>query len=113
MAGLVAGVCSGWVTMWLMIGLAASQAGRLSVAAVIMGLRGTGPVRTIRFLEDARERQVLRQAGAAYQFRHARVQDRLAEEYEAARERSTLDTGESDLEIGDSSDFARRSGSDA
>jgi hypothetical protein len=33
----------------------------------------------MRFLDDARERNVLRTVGPAYQFRHARLQDRLAE----------------------------------
>jgi hypothetical protein len=32
----------------------------------------------IRFLEDARERSVLRTVGSVYQFRHARLQDQLA-----------------------------------
>jgi hypothetical protein len=36
------------------------------------------PLRPLRFLEDARRRQVLRVAGPVYQFRHARLQDRLA-----------------------------------
>jgi hypothetical protein len=30
------------------------------------------------FLEDARDRNVLRAIGPVYQFRHARLQDRLA-----------------------------------
>ena len=34
-------------------------------------------------LESALDRQMLRQAGAVYQFRHADLQDRLAEQYEA------------------------------
>ena len=32
----------------------------------------------MRFLEDARSRSVLRTVGPVYQFRHARLQDRLA-----------------------------------
>lgn len=36
------------------------------------------PLRLLRFLEDARQRQVLRTAGPVYQFRHATLQDRLA-----------------------------------
>ena len=32
----------------------------------------------MRFLEDARQRNVLRIIGPVYQFRHARLQDRLA-----------------------------------
>jgi alpha-D-ribose 1-methylphosphonate 5-triphosphate synthase subunit PhnG len=31
----------------------------------------------MRFLEEARARDALRQAGAAYQFRHARLQEQL------------------------------------
>ena len=38
--------------------------------------RGT-PRRLMRFLEDARRRDVLRTVGPVYQFRHARLQDRL------------------------------------
>jgi hypothetical protein len=36
------------------------------------------PIRLIRFLEDARHRDILRTVGTVYQFRHARLQDRLA-----------------------------------
>jgi hypothetical protein len=36
-------------------------------------------------LEDAFDRQVLRQAGAAYQFRHAALQVHLARRYDSAR----------------------------
>lgn len=36
------------------------------------------PVRLMGFLEDARERGVLRTVGPVYQFRHAKLQDRLA-----------------------------------
>jgi hypothetical protein len=43
------------------------------------------PVRLIQFLEDARERHVLRSAGPMYQFRHARLQDVLARSYADAR----------------------------
>ena len=50
------------------------------------------PFRFLRFLEDARERNVLRTVGPVYQFRHARLQDRLAEQAVApvlARDPST------------------------
>jgi hypothetical protein len=36
------------------------------------------PVRLMRSFEDARSRSVLRTVGPVYQFRHARLQDRLA-----------------------------------
>jgi hypothetical protein len=39
---------------------------------------GRLPLRLMRFLDDAHRRGVLRQVGAVYQFRHARLQDRLA-----------------------------------
>ena len=41
------------------------------------------PFRLMRFLEDASEHNVLRTVGAVYQFRHARLQDRLAEQASA------------------------------
>jgi hypothetical protein len=34
----------------------------------------------MRFLDDARERSVLRTVGPLYQFRHARLQDLLAKQ---------------------------------
>ena len=49
-----------------------------SLAFVQLAIRGDSPVRMIRFLEDARKRGVLRTVGPVYQFRHARLQDRLA-----------------------------------
>ncbi|GAB3938806.1 hypothetical protein GCM10027614_19620 [Micromonospora vulcania] len=40
--------------------------------------KGDAPLRMMRFLEDARAKHVLRTVGPRYQFRHARLQDRLA-----------------------------------
>lgn len=37
------------------------------------------PLRLVAFLEDARKRNLLRTVGPVYQFRHAKLQDRLAE----------------------------------
>jgi hypothetical protein len=45
--------------------------------------RRTRRVRFMPLLDTALSRQVMRQAGAVYQFRHADLQDRLAERYEA------------------------------
>ncbi|GAA3862618.1 BTAD domain-containing putative transcriptional regulator [Saccharothrix violaceirubra] len=42
---------------------------------------GRTPARLTRFLDDAHRRGVLRQVGAVYQFRHARLQDRLARDH--------------------------------
>ena len=44
---------------------------------VLLPLRGRLPWALVAFLDDAYRRGVLRQAGAVYQFRHARLQDRL------------------------------------
>ncbi|MFG2721826.1 helix-turn-helix domain-containing protein [Streptomyces sp. NPDC048416] len=44
-------------------------------------LTGRLPWPVLAFLEDAYQRGVLRQAGAVYQFRHARLQDHLARAY--------------------------------
>lgn len=41
-------------------------------------LRGRLPLRTMAFLREAYRLGILRQAGAVYQFRHARLQDRPA-----------------------------------
>ncbi|WP_414166410.1 helix-turn-helix domain-containing protein [Streptoverticillium reticulum] len=51
-------------------------------------LTGRLPWPVVAFLEDAYQRGVLRQAGAVYQFRHARLQDHLARTHRALRERS-------------------------
>ncbi|MDR6973567.1 hypothetical protein J2X68_000236 [Streptomyces sp. 3330] len=62
---------------------ATSVAGNLAVATALAALQlhhreGT-PVRLMRFLEDARRRNLLRATGPVYQFRHALLQERLAE----------------------------------
>lgn len=44
-----------------------------------LAIRRRIPFHIVTFLEDAHQRGVLRQAGAVYQFRHARLQDRLIE----------------------------------
>jgi MFS family permease len=43
-----------------------------------LAFRGQLPWRTLDFLTEAHRRGVLRQVGTVYQFRHARLQDRLA-----------------------------------
>lgn len=52
--------------------------GLFVVTRLWLALRGHAPLRLMRFLDDAHRRGVLRQVGAVYQFRHARLQDRLA-----------------------------------
>lgn len=93
--GLVAGVViglghrlSGGFVVALLGGLSAGLVGaivfpqtwRASVAFTQLSIRWHSPIRFMRFLDDARERGVLRTVGPVYQFRHARLQDRLAEQ---------------------------------
>lgn len=61
-------------------GLSMTAWGRWAVLARIwLPLTGQLPWAVNAFLDDAYQRGVLRQAGAVYQFRHARLQDRLAQ----------------------------------
>jgi hypothetical protein len=48
------------------------------------------PVALMPFLEDARNRGVLRTVGAVYQFRHATLQDKLAKHTPALRKPDAL-----------------------
>jgi NACHT domain len=78
---------AGGVVLGLMFGLVFGLAGGLVNSSwgqfVIMRgwlvLSGRLRVRLMRFLDDAQVRGLLRQAGAVYQFRHARLQDYLAQ----------------------------------
>jgi hypothetical protein len=67
MLGLVGG---------LLGGLPERAWGWFGVARCWLALRGRLPWRLMASLDDAHRRGVLRQAGAVYQFRHARLQDR-------------------------------------
>ncbi len=59
-------------------GLGISHAWPATLAAAQLAARWHTPLRLMNFLDDARERNVLRTVGPVYQFRHARLQDRLA-----------------------------------
>jgi hypothetical protein len=76
-SGLAAGLAWG-LSAGLGFGLAATITLSASLAFGQVAMRRRTPVRLMRFLEDARERNVLRTVGPVYQFRHARLQDRLA-----------------------------------
>jgi hypothetical protein len=80
-AGLVAGLVFGLVTglvFGLETGLVASHVWPSSLAAIQLAMQWRTPAHLIEFLDDARERNVLRTVGPVYQFRHASLQDRLA-----------------------------------
>ncbi|GIG93188.1 NACHT domain-containing protein [Plantactinospora endophytica] len=94
--GLASGVLTGiafgmWygfgrgLTIGVTVGVATGIAMSLSyvrtwdarLAFVQIWLAGDGPVRSMEFFEDAHRRGVLRTVGPVYQFRHARLRDRL------------------------------------
>ena len=71
--GLVGGLLGA-----LVAGLGNSQVWPSSLAAAQLAIRWHTPLRLMRFLDDAHGRNILRTVGPVYQFRHARLQDRLA-----------------------------------
>jgi hypothetical protein len=78
MGGLVGGLVGGLafgLAFALVVGL--GPAVELAWKESLWALCGS-PVRFVPLLQTALERQVLRQAGAVYQFRHAALQDLLA-----------------------------------
>ncbi|BCL18247.1 NACHT domain-containing protein [Streptomyces tuirus] len=67
--------------VWLQVGtstLALSAWGRMGAARIWLALTGRTPWRLMQFLAEAHRRGVLRQSGAHYEFRHVRLQQRLA-----------------------------------
>ena len=74
--GLLFGLAIGLVA-GLGFGLVNSHTWSSSLASAQLAMRWRTPVRLMRFLENACERGVLRTVGPVYQFRHARLQDRL------------------------------------
>jgi hypothetical protein len=71
--GLIAGLGEGAAFT-----MAVSQSWLAAATFLINGNGGRLPRHGISFLEDARKRGILRTVGSVYQFRHARLQDRLA-----------------------------------
>ena len=66
------------LTIWLAVVLSHPWPQYL-IAAGWLAARGQLPWRLAAFLAEANDLQVLRQRGGAYQFRHARLQDHLAQ----------------------------------
>lgn len=74
--GLVGGLVGGLVFGLVFVGAAW---GWFAIARAWLAIGSRLPWQLMTFLDDAYHREVLRQAGAAYQFRHARLQDHLAD----------------------------------
>lgn len=76
LGGLLAGTVFG-VAVGLAIFLSRAW-GSFVLTRAWLAMRAKTPLRFMRFLADAHRRAVLRQTGAVFQFRHARLQDNLA-----------------------------------
>jgi hypothetical protein len=88
-SGLMNGLAYG-LTLGLVYGIVSSVTWSTTLAWRLQ-LQRSGRVPNVSlmpFLEDARERNVLRTAGAVYQFRHATLQDQLAGQTTASRKHS-------------------------
>jgi hypothetical protein len=72
----------------LVLGLIYPETWVTSLASLQLAVHRRTPIHLMRFLDDARERNVLRTVGPVYQFRHARLQDRLARPLRTAQSRS-------------------------
>jgi hypothetical protein len=77
--GLKGGLLFGLLSA-LVIGIVLAASWHTWIASAQLAWRWNIPARLMPFLEDARKRGVLRTVGPVYQFRHARLQDRLAEQ---------------------------------
>ncbi|WTP56019.1 hypothetical protein OHU07_03740 [Streptomyces phaeochromogenes] len=75
--GLITGVVIGMIT-GIAAGLTVSHSWRTMVVFVQLWTQRELPLRVMRFLEDARRLEVLRESGPYYEFRHARLRDHLA-----------------------------------
>jgi hypothetical protein len=78
LVAVVEGVLTNTFTFGLGIALVSSITWAVTLANIQLQHRGETPARLLNFLEDAHAREVLRSVGPVYQFRHARLQDRLA-----------------------------------
>jgi serine/threonine protein kinase len=77
-AGFIAGIGFG-LTIGIGGFVGISDCWRTSLMFLLLRRRGLFPVRGMSFLKDVQNRGILRPVGPLYQFRHARLQDRLAD----------------------------------
>ncbi|HSV64583.1 MAG TPA: NACHT domain-containing protein [Mycobacteriales bacterium] len=92
--GLLAGLVFGLIAAFgggLGYGLSLTAWGQwVALSRIWLPLTGRLPWALIAFLDDACKRGVLRQAGAVYQFRHARLQDHLTHVFQARRDQQPV-----------------------
>ncbi|MEV6632308.1 WD40 repeat domain-containing protein [Actinoplanes sp. NPDC051470] len=99
---VVPGYFSTWaIVVWLLVVVPGLLVGtylllsrawfRFQIARLVLAGTRVLPLRMLGLLEDACRRKLLRQSGGAYQFRHLRLQERLADDQSAAY-RAELET---------------------
>jgi hypothetical protein len=86
-AGLASVLATGLVfASAIALGVGLHQAsGRYLVTVSVLRARQQTPLRLLNFLDDAHRLGILRQTGPVYQFRHAKLQDHLAQTYTTSR----------------------------
>jgi hypothetical protein len=72
-----------YVTTDRMVGMTSTSWGRFTLVRAWLALRRELPWRLMGFLDDAYDRGILRRSGAVHQFRHLRLQERLAADHSA------------------------------
>jgi hypothetical protein len=92
---LIAGLGTG-LGVGIGVALTYSETWRALLSSCQLAMHQNTPLHLMQFLEDAHHRSVLRTVGPVYQFRHARLQDHLAQQSSAAKTRTFA--GESPLE---------------
>jgi WD40 repeat protein len=91
LADVVPGYFATWpIAVWLLVVMPGLLAGtyvlmsrawfRFQIARAVLAGAGALPWRLLGFIEDACRHELLRQSGGAYQFRHLRLQERLADD---------------------------------
>ena len=90
--GLGIGIASGLV-IGLTFGFYHAASPEFRIISWWLAMRGKAPWRFRRFLDEAYRRTVLRQSGAAYQFRHQELQQRLADRFRAEQDQRQRPAG--------------------
>jgi hypothetical protein len=87
--GELTGGLVGAFTVALLGALNAGSTPMVGLTQLVLATTRAGQVHFMRLLEEAHDQQALRQAGAVYQFRHAELQEYLAEIHRQRTEPST------------------------
>ncbi|MCA1606643.1 MAG: hypothetical protein LC775_14510, partial [Acidobacteria bacterium] len=79
--GLPVGLAAG-LAIGVIISVVVGGVPKVVLTELVLAVSGAGRVKFMKVLEEAHRRQVLRQAGTLYQFRHGELQEYLAKIHE-------------------------------